>query len=121
MPTITLVLAWGPGLPEGGPDHRYEMRVALDAQGALDRAAWQADPDPWPVRRAWPGEAERAGEVLLDPDAGWTLRFSRPDQPDADAPLHDVTRAPESLRPGAYLTIREPDGAEYGYRIVGVA
>ncbi|MBX6747281.1 MAG: hypothetical protein IRY87_35065 [Acetobacteraceae bacterium] len=118
MPTVTLVMAAGPGFPGGSPAHRYELDVALDAAGHLDARAWQTDPRPWVARRYWPGEPMLSGEVLYDPDTGWSMRFSPRADDAGDAPLHEVIRGPALMRPGDYLTIREPDGAEYSYRIV---
>ena len=118
MPTVTLVMAAGPGFPGGSPAHRYELDVALDAAGHLDARAWQTDPRPWVARRYWPREPMLSGEVLYDPDTGWSMRFSPRADDAGDAPLHEVIRGPALMRPGDYLTIREPDGAEYSYRIV---
>jgi hypothetical protein len=137
-------MAHGPGFPDGSPAHRYELRVTLDPQGALDPRAWAADPEPWPVRRLWPGEPERHGDVQYDPDSGWSLRLfggaadagkenrriagqaSGEAGPDAaadlaDAPLQQFLQVPGTMRPGEYLLITEPDGREYGYRIVGIS
>ena len=121
MPTVTLVLASGPGRPEGDPEMRYELDVALDPAGHLDPAAWLADPAPWPARRYWPGQGERRGEVLHDPDGGWTLRFFRTESQAPDAPISDVVGVASLMRPGEYVTIKEPDGQAYDYRIVNVA
>lgn len=141
--TVTLAMAHGPGFPEGSPEHRYELRVILDSRGALDPGAWAADPEPWPARRLWPGEPERRGDVQYDPDSGWSLRLfggaAAPGGGDgrtarqacgeaepgaaadlSDAPLQQFLQVPGTMRPGEYLLITEPDGREYGYRIVGV-
>jgi hypothetical protein len=125
MPTVTLVLATGPGFPQGSTEHRYEIDVVLDPAGNLDDAAWLAEPAPWPARRVWPQEPERFGDVQHDPASGWSLRFfpapGQAGEEAGDAPLHGVMRAPVPLRPGEYLTIREPDGREYSFRVVSVA
>ncbi|MCK8785068.1 hypothetical protein M0638_11800 [Roseomonas sp. NAR14] len=120
MATVTLVMAWGPGLPEGSPGHRYEMSVTLDPQGHIDPAAWQADPNPWPARRIWPAEPERHGDVQYDPEYGWSLRFFGGAAQAPDVPLQDVLQPSGPMRPGEYVGIREADGEDYGYRIVSV-
>ncbi len=120
MPKITLVMASGPGFPEGSEAHRYEVQLALDAQGQPDAAAWHADPAPWRARRIWPGEPETEGDVLYDPDTGWALRFFRGGADAPDAPLHHLRHIPGPMRPGEVLTIEEPDGRGYAFRIVGV-
>lgn len=120
MPLVTLVMASGPGFPGGSPDHRYEMEVALTSDRQLDAGAWHAAAAPWPARRARPAAPPRVGELLHDPESGWSLRFHRLPGEAADAAPQAVIRHAGQIRPGEYLTIREPDGREYGWRIVGV-
>ncbi|WP_426956167.1 hypothetical protein [Muricoccus radiodurans] len=120
MPLVVLSPGGGTGLPEGSPEHRYELRLTLDPQGYPDPAAWQADPEPWPARRIWPGQGLMEGDVQYDPDEGWALRFFRRDDSPVDAPLHAVLRSRSPCRPGETVTIAEPDGREYAWRIVGV-
>ena len=136
--TVTLAMARGPGFPEGSPERRYELRVILDQRGCLDAEAWAADPEPWPVRRIWPGEPDRYGDVQYDPDSGWSLRLFGGSAPSgaaapggggaagrraadlSDAPLQQLFHTPGTMRPGEYVSITEPDGREFEYRIVGV-
>jgi hypothetical protein len=114
MPLVTLVMASGPGFPAGSPVHRYEMEVALDS------AAWRADPNPWPARRIWPDGPPRQGDVQFDPEAGWSLSFQPLVGEAADAAPQVLIRHATQFRPGEYVTISEPDGREYGFRIVSV-
>ncbi len=120
MRKVTMVLASGPGFPEGSPERRYDLEVSLEAGGVLDPARWQSDPEPWRATRLWPGEAPRRGDVQWDDDTGWWVRFFPGEDSAPDAPVHGVLRPAGSLRPGDYVTIVEPDGQEYGYRIVSV-
>jgi len=121
MPQVDLVMAAGPGFPQGSPEHRYALDVALTAGGVLDEEAWGTPAAPWTVQRFWPGEPARVGDVMLDAATGWSLRFDAGQGPDAlDAPLHALIRNSGQLRPGEYVTIREPNGVEYGYRVVNV-
>jgi hypothetical protein len=119
MPTVTLVLAAGPGFPAGSADHRYELEVALDAAGHLDPAAWRQDPRPWPARRFRPGEPLRTGDVQHDAETGWSLRF---DPAGGQEELTEPVIGAGSLRPGEYVTIRAADdGRDYGYRVVSLS
>lgn len=120
MPLVILVMASGPGFPGGSPDHRYEMEVVLTADRQLDADAWRAGGVPWPVRRIWPQSPPRTGELQHDPESGWTLRFHPLPGEAADVAPLAVIRHAGQIRPGEYATIREPDGKEYGWRVVGV-
>lgn len=118
---VTLVVAAGPGFPQGSPERRYEIDVALTPGGHLDAQAWHAEPAPWPARRIWPGAPSREGDVQYDPDTeSWSIRLFPAPGTATDAPLHALIRNAGQLRPGEYVTIREPDGTEYSYRVVGV-
>jgi hypothetical protein len=121
MPMVTLVVAAGPGFPQGSPNHRYEITVALTPGGQLDAEAWLAGPRPWPARRVWPGGPSREGDMLFDADTeSWSIRLFPAPGEAADAPLHAAIRNAGQLRPGEYVTIREPDGTEFSYRVVSV-
>ncbi len=120
MPTIVLSPGGGSGLPEGSPEHRYEIQMELDGQGRPDVEVWEGAPAPWPARRFWPGDGLMQGEVFHDDDTGWHLRFYSRDDGPVDAPISSVLRNSGSYRPGEFVTVSEPDGAEYSWRIVGV-
>ncbi len=121
MRTVSLVLASGPGFPLGSAEHRYEVTLELDPASRLNAELWYADPQVWPALRCWPHEPPRQGTVQYDQESGWSLHFgSRPEVPQ-DPSLHCPIRTTPFMRPGEYLTIQEPDGVEYGYRIVQVA
>ena len=123
MAKIDLVLAGGPGFPQGSPAHRYRLEVALTPTGELDPEAWQADPAVWPVERDWPDD-RRPGDVQYDPDTGWWLSIHRGAAEIADpdsSPLQTPIRGAGPFRPGEYVTLRERDGREYAYRVVSVA
>jgi hypothetical protein len=115
---VTVVMAWSPGAPGGDSDHRIVFSVALDAQGQPDGAAWLADPAPWPARRDGPGQSALAGDVVHDED-GWSLRFYRDPAAAPDAPVHRLLHR-GAPRPGEMLTIRDPEGVETAWRVVGI-
>ena len=64
-------------------------------------------------------------EILRNPY--WRFQAGRPGSPRAAVAEHNLEGMPGLelmpgiLRPGEYVTIREPGGEEYGYRIVSVA
>ncbi len=117
---VILALASAPGQPEGDPDTRLELAIALDAAGHPDPAAWRADPEPWHASLRRPGLPSRSGDVQYDPDTGWCITFfgseaQRPDMP--GAPL----AVPGPLRPGEYVTLTDPEGGELVFRVVSIA
>jgi hypothetical protein len=117
---ITLALTAGPGLPEGSTAHRYEIELALDSGGHPDAAAWLADPEPWRARRIQPDTDPVQGDVQHEPDHGWSIRFfgTAAEGPDAPETMFDCGSDP--VRPGEYVTVTEPDGVEWTYRVVAV-
>ncbi|MBW6401532.1 hypothetical protein KPL78_27015 [Roseomonas sp. HJA6] len=120
MARVLLALAAGPGFPEGSPEHRYEIELMLDAAGRPDGRAWAADPTPWRAQRIVPDAPPTQGDVQHDPDHGWTIRFygATPESP--DAPESSLEFGAEPVRPGEYVTVTEPDGQAYAYRVVGI-
>src|SRR3712207_9242895 len=115
MAKVTLVLASGPGFPNGDPQNRYEIEVKLDATGRLDREARLADPNPWPARRHWRDEWPRDGDVQLDEETGaWSLRFFPKPGEAGQAPPHEVQRHNAPPRPRGDLTL--PPAARRGNR-----
>ena len=119
--TVLLVLAAGPGFPEGSPEHRYEIELALDAGGRPDATAWAADPAPWRARRILPGAEAEQGDVQHDADHGWSIRFFGRAAEGPDAPEAGFDCGPDPVRPGEYVTVTEPDGSQFTYRVVGIA
>lgn len=122
MPVVTLVVASGPGFPQGSPDHRYEIGAKLTPGGYLDAKAWEADSSPWSARRIVPNSPPRLGDMVFDADTeSWAIRLYPGPGEVADAPLAAQIRRAGQLRPGEYVTIQEPDGQEFSYRVVSVA
>ncbi|MBR0671621.1 hypothetical protein [Neoroseomonas soli] len=120
MATVILALAAGPGFADGSPGHRYEIELSLDPGGRPDAAAWLADSNPWRARRIVPEAAPVQGDVQYDPDHGWSIRFYGASAEGPDAPETRFDCGPDPVRPGEYVTVTEPDGREYTYRVVGV-
>jgi hypothetical protein len=117
---VTLSLAAGPGYPMGCTDHRYEIELALDPAGHPDGQAWAEDPAPWRARRYRPDGPPEQGDVQYDGENGWFIRFSGSLAERFDAPEARFDPGSSPIRPGEYVTITEPDGGVFDYRIVGV-
>ncbi|MBX9593660.1 MAG: hypothetical protein K2X46_04800 [Roseomonas sp.] len=115
---VTLVMTWSPGTGVGDEPARIVFAIALDGQGQPDAGAWLADPAPWPARYEAAGKPPMAGDVTHDED-GWSLRFFTDAAAAPDAPMHRILHL-GMPRPGEVLTIREPNGAEAAWRVVGI-
>ena len=111
MAKLTMLLAQGPGMPDGNLEDRLITRLQLTPQGQIDSAAYDVDPSPWLAVRERPGAAPLHVE-LIRLDEGWALQSMR----DADDPLW--TFEGHVFRPGELVRLRRPDGQELLFRIV---
>ncbi len=104
------LLASGPGCPEGDVTQGIDMTVALTVQSQIDTAA---APEGMGARRFWPDRDDWQG-TLEWLETGWALRnVSSPDEPLWELDVRVI-------RPGEYITLRRPDGADAVFRIVSV-
>ncbi len=106
-----MLLARGPGLPEGDLNDRLVVHAQLTAQGQLDWDGAHADPEPWHASRERPGQPAKALE-LVPLDTSWFLRSMTSD----DDPLWAFDAM--IMRPGEPVVLRRPDGEELIFRIV---
>jgi len=110
---VRLELARTPEYPEGSASRAYMLRVPLDAAGLIDEAALAKRPAMATVRRFWPNEADQTGHLLRN-GKGWVFSYEIGDEDDEK--LYHLEAHP--LRIGEYVTITEPDGARYPFRVV---
>ena len=61
MTRLTMLLAQGPGKPDGDLEDRLVMGLCLTQQGQIDVEAYNTAPHPWLARR------ERAGQSAARP------------------------------------------------------
>ena len=113
MVKVLMVLAQGPGFPEGNVEDHMNLHVMLTAQGQLDAAAWETGHQTWATSRTRPGHAPRTGE-LVKIEEGWALR----NVDGEDDPLYSFTV--QIVRPGEIVQVSRLDGDEMLYRIVGI-
>lgn len=114
MAKLTMLLAKGPGRPEGDLGDRLTMRLALNRQGQIDAAAYDSDPVPWLATRGRQGVEDRHSE-LIRLDEGWALQSIASE----DDPLW--TFEGHVFRPGELVRLGRPDGEELLFRIVASA
>lgn len=113
MTKLTMLLARGPGLPEGDLNDRMVMQTHLTPQGHLDVHAFQAAHAPWLAARDRPGLKTKQSELVHEDDT-WALKSLSDD----DDPLWVVEG--HVFRPGELVVLRRPDGGELLFRIVAV-
>jgi len=109
--TVIAALAGGPDCPAGDPAVTLELLAPLTADAQIDPAGYALGADYCRARLLRAGREDWSLR-LARVEEGWALR-SADDEPQwrFDARL---------LRPGAYLTLHRPDGAEFTFRVVNV-
>ena len=110
---VRLELARTAEFPHGSASRAYMLRVPLDREGVIDEAALARRPALATVRRFWPNEPDQTGYLLRHRD-GWVFSYAVGD--DDDEKLYHLEGHP--LRQGEYVSITEPDGARYPFRVV---
>lgn len=114
---VTMVMAWQPGSPAEA--HLIRFTAVLDAQGHFDRAAWLADPQPWPAERHRPDAPIRHGDVIHD-EEGWSLRLTPGEGIDPEAAPHRLLNLEGGLRPGEVVSLCAPNGVTTAWRVVSI-
>lgn len=111
MTRITLLLAQGPGKPDGDIEDRLVLDIGLNAQGQIDGQAYETAERPWLAVRERHGGAARHLEVIRL-DEGWALQSTNS--------LDDPIWAFEGhvYRPGELVALKRPDGETLLFRIV---
>lgn len=110
---VRLELARTPDFPEGSASRAYMLRVPLDPTGLIDEVALARRPGMATVRRFWPNEPDQTGYLLRN-GKGWL--FSYAEGAEDDEKLYHLDAHP--LRIGDYVTITEPDGARFPFKVV---
>lgn len=111
MAKLTMLLAQGPGMPDGNLADRLVTHLQLNPQGQIDSGAYDQDPNPWLAVRERPGD-EPIHVELIRLDEGWALQSMR----DADDPLW--TFEGHVFRPGELVRLGRSDGEALLFRIV---
>jgi hypothetical protein len=111
MMRILMLLAHGPGQPEGDLSHRLELDADLTPQGQLDEHAFGEAP--WTTLRVLPDGDARPGELVRD-EGGWVLRGNAGE----DSPHWRVNG--QLFRPGEYVSLMPLGDEPLVFRIVDV-
>ncbi len=111
MTRVTMLLARGPGHPEGDVSDRLVMGLTLTRQGQIDVDAYHSAPSPWLAFRTEAGTEPRPLEVIRI-DEGWAVQSTNSE----DDPIWAFDG--HVFRPGELVTLRRPDSEILLYRIV---
>ena len=111
MAKLNMVLAKGPGRPNGDLDDRLIVRLVLNRQGQIDPAPNPGAPPPRHALRPRPGMDDKHSE-LIRLDEGWALQSMASE----DDPLW--TFEGFVFRPGDLVRLGRPDGEDLLFRIV---
>lgn len=106
-----MLLARGPGKPDGDTEDRLVMGLCLTRQGQIDVEAYHAAPTPWLAWRERAGGTPRPLEIIRI-DEGWALQSTSSE----DDPIW--TFDGHVFRPGELVRLRRPDSQELLFRIV---
>ena len=109
---VRLELARTPEFPGGSASRAFMLRVPLNRDGLIDEASLTKRPAMATVRRFWPSEPDQTGYIVRN-GAGWAFSYAIGE--DDDEKLFHLEARP--LRIGDYVTITEPDGACYPFRV----
>jgi len=110
---VRLELAETPQFPRGSASRAYMLRVPLDERGLIDAAALARRPALATVRRFWPNEPDQTGHLMRN-GTGWLFSYALGEGDDER--VYHLEDHP--LRAGDYVTLTEPDGSRFPFRVV---
>ena len=111
---LRLELARTREFPRGSASRAYMVRLPLDDHGGIDESALASRPTLATVRRFWPNEPDRQGR-LVRTSCGWAFSQGLGPQ-NCDSICHLEC---DCLTLGACVTLVEPDGSSFPFRVVG--
>ena len=98
--------------PEGSASRAYILRLPLNSEALIDATALAQNPGMATVRRFWPSQPDERGYIVRK-GKGWAFSYALGDDDDED--LYHLESHP--LRLGEYVTVIEPDGQRYPFRV----
>lgn len=116
LSTIRLELARSHDFPNGSRERGYEFVAPLLPDGHIDADAFGKAKPQCKVRRFWPGEDERTGSLHHTRNHRWVFSYV-PGEED-DESFYRLEQ--HVFRLGEYVTIHEPDGRDYTFRVASV-
>lgn len=114
--SIRLELARTKEFPDGSASRAYLLHLPVSEAGVIDESQLRAAPSRATVRRFWPNEPDMSGYVVRKP-AGWAFSYKVGDEDD-ELIFHLESHR---LQEGEYVTLTEPDGRQFPFRVIKVA
>ena len=111
--SIRLELARTSDFPEGSASRAFLLHLPLDEGGLIDERSLGNAPAKATVRRFWPNEPDQTGHLIRHGRA-WVFSYAVGDEDDER--LYRLEDHP--LRIGDYVTLTEPDGSRFPFRVV---
>lgn len=101
---IRLEMARCKEFPEGNTHRGYDIVAPLDAEGHLDRKAWEKSPASATVMRFWDGERTALGHLVHHARGGWAFDYDPGDESDDESGFRLSSHI---FKPGEYISIRD--------------
>lgn len=101
---IHLVMARNKEFPEGNVHRGYDIHAPLDADGHLDRDAWEKSPSSCTVMRFWDGERSELGYLVHHQNGGWFFDYD-PEDDDDDETGYRLSN--HIFKAGEYISVRD--------------
>lgn len=124
---IRLELASSWQFPRGSAGRSYLLRLPLTEDGAIDVAALDSQPSRAIVRRYWPNEADRIGQLVHTP-TGYAIQYEANGaaQLNGNSELNGHGNPPlfdfeaDAIKIGEEVFLTEPSGQEARYRVASM-
>jgi len=113
---IRLELARTRSFPDGSSSRGYEFLAPLTDDGHLDVEEWKGLRKRCKVRRFWPGEEDRVGELHHTRHRTWAFSYA-PGEEDDEAFFHLESHL---FKVDEYVSITEQDGETLPFRVVAI-
>lgn len=124
---IRLELASSWQFPRGSAGRSYLIRLPLTEEGAIDGTALDSQPSRATVRRYWPNEADRIGQLVPTP-TGYAIQYEMNGASllngDSEVNGHSNQRLfdfeADTIKIGEEIFLTEPSGHEARYRVASM-
>ncbi len=117
MKIIRLELARNPDFPDGSPNHGYEFRAPLRADGHIELDGWDDVAQLCTVLHFWGDEDDERGQVIRTSAGQWAFSYV-PGEED-DEPIFRFDSHVFAV--GEYVTITEHDGEDRVFQVASVS